>query len=181
MKKQSNKIHVVLLLVAVFAAPGVAAYLFYQHPLWLGSTKVNKGNLLSPPVVLTALKGQSKWRVVFWAPSVCDKSCWDHLETLARVRLALGRKLYQVDQWLILGEKSLPLTQEEHSALKELDFHVAQLSAAARSIQATLSSQPTVFLADPNDYLILSYALTENPNDIYKDLHLLLNITTKNG
>ncbi|MGC1182281.1 hypothetical protein [Legionella sp.] len=181
MKKQSNKFYVLLLLIAVFAAPGIAAYEFYQHPKWLSSTKINKGTLLSPPVVLNALKGESKWHIVFWTPNACDLACLKQLETLARIRLALGRKLYQVDQWLILDDKTPSLSQEARSMLKELDFKVAQLTAADVNAQETLFSEAKVFLADPNNYLILSYASLANPNDIYRDLKLLLTTTEKNG
>ncbi len=181
MKKQSNKFYVLFLLVAVFAAPGIAAYLFYQHPSWLGSAKVNKGTLLNPPVRVNALNGSSKWHIVFWTPNACDATCLKELDTLARVRLALGRKLYQVEQWLILGDKAPLLSPEAQAMLKELDFHVVQLPTAEVNAQEILFSEAKVFLADPNNYLILSYASSANPDDVYKDLKLLLNTTEKNG
>lgn len=65
MKTQSNKYYVVLLLIVMFAAPGIAAYVFYQHPSWLGSTRVNKGTLLSPPVVLKGLEGEKNGVLYF--------------------------------------------------------------------------------------------------------------------
>lgn len=181
MKKQSNKFYVLLLLVAVFAAPGIAAYLFYQHPSWLGSAKVNKGTLLNPPVLVNALTGPAKWRIVFWTPNACDTTCLKELDTLARVRLALGRKLYQVEQWLILGDNAPSLSPEAQATLKELDFHVARFSTAKINAPEYLFSDAKVFLADPNNYLILSYAPSANPDDVYKDLKLLLNTTEKNG
>lgn len=177
MKKQSTKYYVLLLLMAMFAAPGIAAYIFYQHPGWLSSAKINKGILLDPPIALHVLGGQAKWSIVYWAPNACDTHCLNQLDTLARVRLALGRKLYQVDQWLILGDKTPPLSPEAKSTLKELGFQVTQWSAG----NGTLSSEAKVFLADPNNYLILSYPLLVNPDDVYKDLKLLINTTEKNG
>lgn len=181
MKTQSNKYYVVLLLIIMFAAPGIAAYVFYQHPSWLGSTRVNKGTLLSPPVVLKGLEGEKKWRIVFWAPNACDSACKNQLETLAKVRLALGRKLYQVDQVLVLGDKAAALSAKEQSALKEIQFQVVQLSAAETSAHEGLLTEPKIFLADPNNYLILSYVSLVKPDDVYKDLKLLLNTTEKNG
>lgn len=182
MKKQLNKYYVLLLLIVMFAAPGVAAYIFYQHPAWLGSAKVNKGNFLNPPVELQVLKGHTKWGIVYWTPNECGVSCLKQLDTLARIRLALGRRLYQVDQWLILGDKVPSLSQEAKATLKALDFHVVQLSAAQVNTQGNLFADATVFLADPNNYLILSYTSSVNPDDVYKDLKLLLNTTeNKNG
>lgn len=161
----------------MFAAPGLSAYLFYQHPNWLGSSSVNKGILLNPPQVLSSLDGQAKWRIVYWSPNDCDKTCLEQLDVLARIRLALGRKLYYVDQWLILGDKAAPLSDETKSLLTEQDFHVAQLSRTEQNKITALSAQPQVYLANPDNYLILSYQSQVNPDDVYKDLKLLLNTT----
>ncbi|MFT4058675.1 MAG: hypothetical protein QM652_03905 [Legionella sp.] len=181
MKKQSSKYYILLLLIVMFATPGIAAYVFYQHPNWLGAKKINKGTLLTPPVAINIFTGKATWRVVFWAPTACEASCMQQLETLARMRLALGRKLYQVDQWLIIANKTKAIAPEIQIVLKELDFHVAPLASIDTNVQEILSSEPKVFLVDPNNYLILSYKAPVNPNDIYKDLKLLLNTTEKNG
>lgn len=182
MKTQStNKYYIVLLLIILFAAPGIAAYVFYQHPGWLGTTRINKGTLLNPPAMLNVLDDQKKWRIVFWTPEQCEAACLKQLETLAKVRLALGRKLYQVDQWLILGDKAPSLSPKMKSTLKELEFHVVQLSDADVRVQGNLFADANIFLADPNNYLILSYSSEARPADVYKDLKLLLNTTEKSG
>ena len=177
MKKKSSKYLTLLLLAIVFAAPGVTAYVFYQHPRWLGSSTVNKGALLNPPLVLKFEDKHPKWRIVYWSPGACDALCLSQLDTLARVRLALGRKLYDVDQWLILGDQAPALDKETETSLKEHDFHLRQLTAKEMNDLATFSTQAKVFLANPDDYLILSYQSQVNPDDVYKDLKLLLNTT----
>ena len=179
MKKHVNKYYILLLLASMFAAPGIAAYVFYQHPAWLGSAKVNKGTLLNPPVALSSLDNQSKWRIVFWSPALCDEACLKQLDMLARIRLALGRKLYQVDQWLILGDETAPLSDEVKAILKERDFHVTQLPLNEKEKLTTLSPAPKIFIVNPDNYLVLSYQSQVNPDDIYKDLKLLLNTTER--
>jgi hypothetical protein len=179
--KQANKLYVLLLLILVFAAPGIAAYVFYQHPSWLGSKKVNKGTLLESPMVFNAFKGQSKWGIIFWTPKGCDTLCLNQLDVLARVRLALGRKLYQVDQWLILGDKASSLSAKARAVVKDLNFKVRQISASELNDQKALFSDSKVFLVDPKNYLILSYPPLVEPDDLYQDLKLLLTTTEKNG
>lgn len=181
MKKQISKYYILLLLVLIFATPGIAAWMFYKHPSWLGTATINKGTLLSPPVALNSFKEAAKWRIIFWNPSVCDKACMQQLEVLAKIRLALGRKLYQVDQWLILSNKSPALSQEQQSLLREIDFQMTKLSAAEIHAKGALFSKAKIFLADPNNYLILSYSPQVNPDDVYKDLKLLLNTTENKG
>ena len=179
MKKQVTRYYILLLLATMFAAPGISAYLLYQHPNWVGSTKVNKGALLSPPITLNALGNQAKWQIIFWSPDACKQTCLKQLDMLARVRLALGRKLYLVDQQLILGDEHSALNEKIKSALKERDFHVTQLSGDDKIKLNTISSEPQIFIANPDNFLILSYQSQVNPEDVYKDLKLLLSTTEK--
>lgn len=177
MRKQSSKYYIFVLMIVLFITPGLAAYLFYQHPSWLGSTRTNKGNLLNPPILLSALEGKSKWRIIFWSLEDCGQRCMKQLDTLARIRLALGRKLYQVDQWLVLGDKASTLSVEQQTLLKEIDFKVMKLSSADVIPQDSLFNLKgaKVLIADPDNYVILSYGPEGSPEDVYKDLKLLLN------
>lgn len=179
MKKQVSKYYILLLLAIVFAAPGVAAYLFYQHPAWLSAAKVNKGTLLTPPLELGSLNAQSKWQIIFWSPQSCDKACLTQVDVLARVRLALGRKLYSVDQQLILGDSSSTMTEDVKKVLKEHDFHLLQLTAEDKAKLEELSSEAKIFIANPDNFLVMSYQSGVNPDDVYKDIKLLLNTAEK--
>lgn len=179
MKKQVTKYYILLLLATMFAAPGIAAYLFYQHPNWVGSTKVNKGTLLSPPISLNSLDNQSKWQIIFWSPGACEQTCLTQLDMLARIRLALGRKLYQVDQQLILSDEHSSITKKMKSVLKERDFHITQLSEDDKIKLNVISPDAKIFIANPDNFLVLSYQSQVNPDDIYKDLKLLLSTTEK--
>lgn len=175
MKKKSSRYFILLLLVLLFAAPGITAYLFYSNPSWLQVSRTNKGTLLSPPLVIKSLDNQPKWRIVYWSPDTCDKACLQQLDTLARVRLALGRKLYEVDQWLVLGGQATTLDKKSDALVKQMDFRIAYDDTE----QSGLKNKPTVFIANPDNYLILSYPADVNPDYVYKDLKLLLNTTQK--
>lgn len=176
MKKNTTKCGILLLLALLFAAPGITAYIFFQHPSWLGSTTVNRGTLLKPAQLLTALGvHNNKWHILFWSPKDCDNACLKQLDTLARVRLALGRKLYYVDQWFVLGEKASNLTAGEKTLLHDLDFQFIQLAALKDNSHDNLPAEPAVFLVNPDNYLILKYPSDVNPDDVFKDLKLLVN------
>lgn len=178
MKKPMSKCSVLLLLTILFMAPGFAAYLLYQHSTWIG-TKTNKGRLLSPPIAFSFFKETAKWHIVFWQPSVCKKACMQQVDLLARVRLALGRKLYQVDQWLILGDTDAEPSTKLKQILAERDFNVGYWPSAKMDHLFKRNSPAAIFLVSPENYIILSYALNAKPDDMYKDLKLLLNTETK--
>lgn len=175
MKSIRNNYFVLLALVILFALPGVSAYVFYQHPQWLGSTRTNRGELLTPPVLLTELSSnQTKWRFVLWNPTVCDKQCKLDLEQLARVRLALGRRLYDVELHLLLNDAfaSLPISFQHQ--LHEEDIHVVNLSSKTLHALPILTQHPKIFIANPDNYLILSYDMPVNSADIFHDIKQLL-------
>jgi len=172
MKTNRRNYIVLLLLVALFVAPGVSAYLFYNHLTWLGAAKTNKGELLSPPLLLAKLGMDAKWRLILWSPAGCDQDCMQQLDKLARIRLALGRRLYQVDSLLLLGGEAPPLTTAFADSLREQDIRVLKLSAED---QHRLPTNPELFIMNPDDYLVLAYQPTTKPADIFHDLKRLLN------
>ncbi|MCE3044399.1 hypothetical protein [Legionella sp. 16cNR16C] len=159
---------VLYLLALLFIAPGVAAYLFFTHPQWLRAQATNKGNLLVPAVSVELANPKSKWQLVFWNPGVCEQACLSQLDKLGRIRLALGRHLYEVEEVLILPP-GVKLSPEVAQLLQEQDMHYQNLSASK------LPSSAQVYIANPDKFLILSYSPAAKPADIYKDLKHLLN------
>lgn len=179
--KQTNKYYILLILAMMFAAPGIAAYIFYNHPLWLGTTQNNKGVLLNPPMTLHSLDKQQKWRIVLWSDTPCEEACLAQLDILARVRLALGRKLYQVDQWLLVNDQESTLSAKTQAFLKDHDFRTTLLSTEDKEQFANFSPKTRIFIVNPDNFLVLTYQARVNPNDVYKDLKQLLNTTEKSG
>lgn len=169
-----NKQTIVLFILAlVFVAPGLAAYLFYQHPSWLNSKTTNKGQLLNPPVLFSALDNQqAKWRLLLWNPQSCHTTCLKQIDKLARIRLALGRRLYNVEQWVVIGQAANAFPQGMINALTEQDIHYWQ-AAAQPKLESILGSQAQVFIVSPENYLVLTYPLSANSADIYHDLKQL--------
>lgn len=181
MKQQFTKYYIVLILLFLFAAPGITAYLFYAHPSWLGATRTNKGNLLANPIELTSLAGTNKWQLVFWTPVSCEQECLKQLDILARVRLALGRKLYQVEQKLLVGSMQAEQIEALKHELKAKDIAIESLSNRDEQQVQQLAATSQIFIINPDRYLILSYPAGANPDDVYKDLKLLLNTTETKG
>lgn len=172
-----NKI-TLFLLALLFAAPGIIAYLYFQHPQWLGAS-TNLGELLNPPVRIAKLDDtKQKWRLVLWNPEACDSACIAQLDKLARVRLALGRRLYEVDQWLI-SEKESPANEGLLNLLREQDIHFLFLEKQTQDESLILKNKTRVFIANPDGFLILAYDMTAKSASIYHDLKQLLNSTEK--
>ncbi|MFC3909226.1 hypothetical protein ACFORL_09095 [Legionella dresdenensis] len=170
MKKINRNYIALLALALVFAAPGIAAWLFYTHPQWLTATATNKGTLINPPQHLVELAGKSKWRLILWNPGPCEESCKSQLDKLARIRLALGRRLYDINQALATGtDQQLPVDLMKQ--LNEMGINVLFLH---QENYTSLNNSPRVFIANPDNYLVLSYSVDAKPGDIFHDIKLLL-------
>lgn len=167
MKNFFARYYVIFILIILFFSPGILAIYFFQHPELLGKSFTNKGHLLRPPVALSSLEKNSKWHLIFWAEQSCDDLCMQQLEKLAKIRLALGRKLYQVDLDLVLAKNSSPLSERLLATIKELGFHITQTDTFLGNIAPVL-------IANTDAYLVLSFMEDANPADIYHDLKQLL-------
>lgn len=201
-------------LIILFSAPGLFAYLFYTHPLWLGKVTTNKGYLIPSPILLTALKDPilgdndsklidlnpksapnlnnptaerkkeklnfqpnsgKKWQLILWYPQECDQACIEKVNQLAHIRLALGRKLYQVDQYLILKQNRSMLSDSNKRVLQEQAINILYLSPTDNELKLW-ENKPQIFIANPEHYLILNYPLDTNPKDLFHDINQLLKV-----
>lgn len=161
---------IINLLIVLFAAPGIIAYLVYLHPTWI-SARTNHGHLLQPPPKLDALSLAEKWQLLYWSPQACTQTCMQRIDELAKLRLALGRRLYYVD--LVLAS-DIPLTdvaQETQNLLHAVDGKIVQLKGADAE---KLGVQPTIYLLNPEHYVVLAYSSDQKAKDIFEDLQKMV-------
>ena len=188
MKLLSRHAVMLLLLALLFFAPGLTAVYFYQYPHWLSGHSTNKGDFVNPPLLISSLlikqpsstklmANMPKWHVVLWRPDACDEACVTVLEQLARVRLALGRRYYEVDEVLLMSDSSKPLSSQFKAKLQEHTIEVAYLPQTESMALSTESPRQRIFIANPQGFLVLSYAVTAESEDIYHDLKQLLMTT----
>lgn len=166
---------ILVVLALLFALPGLVAILFYAHPQWLNARQTNRGVLLQPPVQVSP-SSQASWRLVKWSSSGCSTRCLQQLEQLARVRLTLGRRAYDVQVQLVLGPQAPLLAKEDAKRLAEQGIDVLKLGISNQWSDALLSQAGSVYIENPRGFLILGYNDQVKPTDIYHDIKHLLNI-----
>lgn len=158
------------LLLCLFTAPGMIAYIVYLHPGWI-SARTNHGQLLQPAPELAHLPRGEKWQLLYWTPQTCAQDCLQRLDDLAKLRLALGRRLYAVDLVLATQSPRNSVSQTAQNLLEEIDAHWAQLSDKEADI---LGYQPAIYLVNPKGYVILAYAKDQPVKDIFQDLQKMV-------
>lgn len=166
-----------LLLACLFAAPGWFAYLLYTHPLWrAGVATTNKGVLIQKPYRLQSWPSNAKWRLVLWYPFPCHKSCKRQLDQLARIRVALGRRLYEVDGVLLQTDSVRTISSDVISFLQANGLERLLLSDATMAAFSERYPAAQWFIANPAGELVLLYPFKTKPDDVFHDIKQLLSI-----
>ena len=180
-----------LAMVAVFAAPMVAAWFLYLNPEYLPSARSNRGDLLEPVVPLEASLGlegpqggpfdlgdlSGKWTLVAVSPAPCAEACRLRLADLGRVWAALGESRLNVERLLVVSvpEGGAAVDAGFASELAGLRIAVAG-PAAARALAARLGpgGLERTYILDPFGQLMMRYSPDAPARDLLKDMERLL-------
>lgn len=182
-----------LLIVAVFLIPMVAAYLYRPS----GETG-NYGTLVDPPRPLhefrmTGLNGdpagldalKEKWTLLYVGGERCGEQCRQNLFNIERVRLTQGKHMDRV-QSLYLAPMSMAGrvvadTLVEYDDIKGYRISRAELEAMAPGFDwqgATGPGAPErVYVIDPLGNLMMFYPGGADPSGMRKDLEKLLKVS----
>lgn len=180
MKQVFNQKKITLaMLILIFIMPGVLALFFYQHPERLTQFRMNKGHLINRPVKMPLSDAQRNghWKLAYWHEQDCQAACLKQLDRLARLRLALGRRLYEVDEWLISELSKEQLSADSVRFMQQNEIIPVHVSAPPASLTALLKNQGPVFIISPSGDFVLSYSGLSRTEDIFEDLKHLLSIT----
>ena len=181
-----------LLMVAVFAAPVIAAWFFFLNPEYLPSGRTNKGELIHPVVTLPPELGlftpegaaldrkalEGKWTLVFLAGGTCGDACLDRLIAIRQIRLAVGEGQLSVARLLILTDPTANDLATELAA--DFDGMQVALTDAAGGVRLLdLLGQGSValdrvYILDPMGNLMMRYASDAPAQDTLEDLERLL-------
>ena len=185
-----------LLLLALFAAPVVLAWLaFYVFPEWRPANTVNQGELITPirpvptfrletvsgePIDETLLR--AKWTLVYLIQGACAEQCVKQLYNLRQVRLAQGKNIDRVQRLVLWNAAGV--SPEQRAELLEhfpgqIVVSLAEPPPAALLQAFALDGQDPmragrVYLVDPLGNLMMSYQPGDEPTGMIKDLERLL-------
>ncbi len=179
-------------MIAVFAAPVVAAWFYFFFPEYLPEAHSNRGEIISPaialpdglelttpagePFDLASLEGA--WTLAYLADGTCAEDCVQRLVELRQIRLGLGDNRNLVERLLLVADPAGPLDQ----GLMGRAFEGMRVAGTDRdglaSLLAALGSGPEglgrVYILDPQGRLMMRYAADAPPKDTLKDMERLL-------
>jgi len=179
-------------MLAIFAAPVLAAWFLYFNPEYLPSGRSNLGELISPvvpipadlalitpagaPLDREALAG--KWTLVFLAGRDCPDPCPSRLRVLRQIRLALGDASLSTERLLIMTEPG-GQAAGERLARDFNGMHVGITDTPGGERLLDLLGQGDaalgrVYILDPMGNLMMRYAPNAPAKDTLKDMGRLI-------
>lgn len=185
-----------LILVAVFALPMLAAWILFLNPNLVPAGKSNHGTLVSPPLAFPDMAFQAAgdqrfsrenllgfWTLVTIGRTNCGRVCREDLHQLRQVHLALGKDGYRVRRLLVLpgGVTS----QAQVQALLDIDRNLTVITDSGEQTDTLIDLFAGVneagddyrFLIDPLGNLMMVYAPSIPAADILKDMKKLLKVS----
>lgn len=182
-----------LLIIAVFAIPMIAAYLYRPS-----GPPGNYGTLVDPPRALqefrmTGLEGEpagletlkDKWTLLYVGGDDCGEPCRTQLFNIERVRLTQGKHMDRV-QSLYLAPASMAArevsdTLVEYNGVKGYRFSRSALDDMAPGFDWGDAAGPgaagRIYVIDPLGNLMMFYPEDADPTGMKKDLERLLKVS----
>jgi len=184
-----------LLIIAICAAPVIASYFTYYVIKPRGGS-TNYGALIDPQrpipadlhvtdekgqdVLLSTLEGH--WLMIAVNPSACDDACAQKLYFMRQIRLTQGADRDRV-QTVWLRTDSSPVPDKVSGAYEGTRMLVADPAALAAWLPADTGTKDTdhIYLVDPNGNLMMRFPQNPDPSKIKRDLSKLLKVNTGLG
>jgi cytochrome oxidase Cu insertion factor (SCO1/SenC/PrrC family) len=180
-----------LLLLVLFFAPLLLAFLMYYGSAWRPVGHTNHGTLIEPPRPLPLLSlpradGSpaaegvlvGRWSLVYVGSGDCDAACRETLFFMRQTFLGMGNLIPRLQQvFLATGQCcDRGFLEREHSDLLTLD---ARGDAAAAWLARIPPDEraSTLFIVDPRGNLMMRYDAHQDPKGLHEDLKKLLDLS----
>jgi cytochrome oxidase Cu insertion factor (SCO1/SenC/PrrC family) len=180
-----------LLLLALFFAPLLLAFLMYYGSHWRPVGHTNHGTLIEPPRPLPRLSLPradgaradpgvlvGRWSLVYVASGDCDAACRDTLYFMRQTFLGMGNLIPRLQQVFVASGNCCDrgYLEREHPELLTLD-------AGGDAAAPWLARIPpdgrasTLFIVDPRGNLMMRYDAHQDPKGLREDLKKLLDLS----
>ena len=187
-KERSKGRRSFLILVAIFFAPLIAAWLMYFGVIdWKPSGIKANGELIQPPVLVEVSEPvyladaqspsllREKWTLLLVADR-CTEDCEASLLLMRQVRQSLGRYRDRIGRALVVTQTPNDINRLTE-AFPGMDI-VQSTEIAAQILQASDSQAGArIFLVDPLGNLTMMFDHDSEPRPMYNDLKHLLKIS----
>ena len=187
----------ILLLFAVFLAPGVGSWILYKYTdLGRDGGAASLGDLIQPPRTLEnvdlhnpykpedEVELHRKWSLLYLTDENCNHKCVENVYRMRQIRQAIGEHFDRVQRVLLVKQIS-----DQPKLTDRLKDYQGQLILSSEKVSPAFInafkvegiddpfSGGRLYIIDPLGNLMMSYAADQNPIDIIKDLKRIFRVS----
>jgi hypothetical protein len=164
----------IMILVLIFSLPMLAAFYLYQNPKWWRCFSTTNYGQWAPQFTWQFNEKKSRpWQLVYWYENTCSTDCLSRLDLLGRIRLAMGRKVYDLDIVLLQPQGSTS-SEKIKQQLNEWNMYQQFIPADQVLIWKKLFQDHPIVLFDPEHQALLMYPPNLDAKKAYHDLQVLV-------
>ncbi|MDQ5884493.1 MAG: hypothetical protein QG556_833 [Pseudomonadota bacterium] len=173
-KNNLKKYRSVIILVVLFFLPIGSAFYIFSQPMLLRKLSTTNYGQWAPQLDWQLNKPKARpWQLVLWQNGPCEQQCMQQLDQLARIRLAMGRKVYELSLVLLVPE-GMQLTKQQTDQLKDNNIDYQYLPREKVPTWNKNFQVKPVVLFSPEHLSILMYPKDLEPKKMYHDLQVLI-------
>ncbi len=188
MQTQSKNKFSIIALAVLFLAPVIVAIVMNSKLIdYSPDSFKNRGDFIKPPIKITdkeSLKPYEEfWTVVYSHTGNCADECLKMLDTLYRIRLTKGHKMKQVKLLVLHPEDNKLSIPKQYTSIEQQSyFQTDEINKVLTNLSnQSLGGGKGLYLLAPEGFLMMSYPKDFEPQDVIKDLGLLLRARKNNG
>lgn len=184
-----------LLLLAVFLLPIVAAYVIHKNPEWMPKSTKNYGVLYKPTINLKSFTMQTvdgkafdldklrgKWSLIYIGAGSCDRACEETLIKARDARWGQGTEAGRINYYYVLDADKftgdLSKLEKNYPGMIFLHGDEQQRMQLLQQFQVDKNQQPgsdnRLYLVDPAGVLLMHYPYGFRHIGLMEDLKYLL-------
>jgi cytochrome oxidase Cu insertion factor (SCO1/SenC/PrrC family) len=184
----------VWILIAVFFAPLILAFILYYGLGVRPPGSTNKGDLINPPVTLPEIELpgvanealpanilRGKWTMVFIGDGACDNRCREALTLMRQTRLALNDDMTRVQRLFLVSGNCCDgnyLEQEQRGLLLgRIDNPAGKTLLETFPYSVEAATHGRIYLVDPLGNLMMKYEPSAPQKALLDDLKKLLKLS----
>lgn len=188
----------VTLMLIIFIPMAVAMFVYYTG-VGMPAGTINKGVLLQQPVnfgnfslnntqhqTWNIEEQKSKWRWLVIGKSGCDARCEEQLYITRQAHIRLGEKAGRVERIFLVPGSTLQQgvadsLQRDHPHMTLLTLSDAEfqqlMTALGQQLPATVNPESSIFLMDPEAWLMMAYQDSHQGGDLLDDIKRMLKLS----
>ena len=188
-QRARNRRNIVLIALIAFVPAVVAYSLLIFFPQYIPKGTTNKGTLIRPAITIDDLSDGGRihfptgdWMLMVPAGADCNQACQHALYLTRQTNIALGKNADRVERLLLVSGNHV---SKPFNGLLEKEYpHMLIQYLAPGEIQRVLGRfatkgtlDGTIFMVDPEGFIMMYYTPKNSGKDILSDLKHLLGVT----